>query len=104
MKIGCGKDSWTVKKRFSNFVTLRRNVIDELVPIHGTIVCGDIPILPPKTIISIVNDEDAIIQRKELLEKWLQTLLECLSRNNVLTLKCIRNFLGFDEFEETFTD
>ena len=99
--VSCGKDSWSIRKRYSDFVNLRGNIIQDISKSNSN---SDIPILPPKTFISIINDETSLLQRKELLEQWLQTLLEYLSSNHLLQLKCIRNFLGFIENEDTFTD
>lgn len=101
--ISCGKDSWKVRKRYSDFVTLRGSIIQDISQKLSSIT-DSIPMLPPKTLISIINDENATIQRKESLEKWLHTLLDILSSHHLLYLKSIRTFLGFIDHEETFTD
>ena len=116
--ISCGKDNWIVKRRYSDFVTLRISIIQSILQ-HNNILNNnidrivhkdsivldtiDVPLLPPKTLLSIMNDDNALEQRKKELDAFLDKLLSYLSSNNLLQLKCLREFLGFYH-EETFED
>jgi len=115
--ISCGKDSWVAKRRYSDFVTLRLSIIQAILSNNNsssnsidrninkdTVTLKDLPLLPPKTILSITNDDNALEQRKKELDIFLDKLLSFLSSNNMIQLKCIRQFLGIIDNEETFHD
>ena len=118
--VSCGKDSWIVKRRYSEFVKLRvsiiqgilghniemNNNIDRIVHKDSVVLDKtDLPSLPPKTLLSIMNDDNALDQRKKELDVFLDKLLSYLSSNNLLQLKCLRQFLGMiDDSEDTFED
>lgn len=64
----------------------------------------DLPLLPPKTILSIINDDNALHIRKKELDEFLDKLLSYLSSNNMIQFKCIRQFLGIIDHDDTFQD
>jgi hypothetical protein len=117
--ISCGRDSWIVKRRYSEFVTLRLSILQAILSNNNSssnsidrminkdtvkINTIDLPLLPPKTILSIINDENALEKRKKELDIFLDKLLSYLSSNNMIQLKCIRQFLGIIDNDETFHD
>ena len=116
--ISCGKDSWIVKRRYSEFVNLRLSIIRAILSNNNdtnsidrmvnkdTVILNtiDLPLLPPKTILSIVNDDNALEKRKKELDSFLDKLLSYLSSHNMIQLKCLRQFLGIIDNDETFQD
>lgn len=89
--IYCGRDSWTVCKRFSQFYTL----IADLKEHHSHDELGELPRLPGKTWFPIVYDEYLLTTRREKLRLFLDDLLLKLNQKKLSSDPIILAFFGF---------
>ena len=96
--VSCGKDSWIVKRRYSEFVTLRLSLFQTILANNNnkdTVVLNtiDLPSLPPKTLLSIINDDIALKTRKEELNIFLKLRTSFFNHQIFQTLQ--KHFINF---------
>ena len=94
LEIFQGRNSWIVEKRYSSFVTLALKLKSTL----GASLLRELPNLPPKTWFRDLSD-DFLNMRIILLSRYLDSLLQLLSKNWALAstaIKCIFDFLDFN--------
>lgn len=85
-----GQLSWTVKKRFSAFDSLLR----ELKLRHQSSV-HLFPALPPKTCLPVVQDDAFINERKDNLQQFLDDLLTSMTNEKIIGDEGLLDFFNF---------
>lgn len=91
-----GKYTWTVKKRFTEFVALRTVMTHG---VHGGKDVHDIVKdldLPPTTIFDMSHDKEFLMDRQEGLAEFLVVLLQKISAKHLVT-EDILKFIGIDD-------
>lgn len=89
----CGKLSWIVERRFSEFVTLVRHIKETYPQLQSKL-----PPLPPKSCFRVLDDESFLRTRHGQLSDLIDELMKVLSSEKLVCDDKVLSFFGFKSY------
>jgi hypothetical protein len=94
--ISRGKASWIVRKRFSEFDTLRTYLVKNYPN-----VCEQFPPLPAKTLLSCAKDDAFLAHRQSELLSFMDNTLKSMHIEKLLDDPLLAEFLEFSNYRRS---
>jgi hypothetical protein len=85
-----GNAQWTVNHRYNSFLEMSEKLRKECLSQHYPIY---LPALPKKTWFTVIHDEHFLNDRRQQLEKYLDSILSDLSRKGLVLPFSLATFL-----------
>jgi hypothetical protein len=88
-----GKNTWTVKRRFSEFEKLLKYLKEKYPQ-----TVQPFPPLPPKTCFTVITDDEFLFARTKLLQVFLNELLTTLHMEKLILDTKVVDFLELQNY------